>query len=468
MRSGSSGASSSGCLLAWLVLPYATLSASGAASSRHRSSSSRGRRSCPCPSRSRRCSWRSWRSSPARSRSGGSAASCAPGRPERGLARDVAPPAARRSGRGARADRPRAHHGVRLRGRSAPARPGRRSCAARRGGRRASLGSGHPARPGAPDRAGRGRPARSGGRGRRRAPGAGPPGGERAVRRPGVQRPTLRAGGSPPTPGRRACSRCASSRTWAITSGTSPAARRRVRSRQCSRRGPPRAAWPAWLARWRCRRTRPRRWAWSSATPSSSSPTRRTRWGGATTTMPPRSSSGSSRSPQPDDPYWSDDTTLERPTTRALTADLVFVNAIALLAPDAYPELMSATEAGGLPMRYAWRYQVDPRRLASGERRRRARRPAPARERLPGVGRRERRGQGHDPPDRAPRVHRHAAGALAIGRGRPDRGRDRAGGGRRRGTRPRRPARLGPAPGRPGAVTRARGIGGADRRGDGR
>ncbi len=70
--------------------------------------------------------------------------------------------------------------------------------------------------------------------------------------------------------------------------------------------------------------------------------------------------------PQPDDPYWSDDTTLERPTTRALTADLVFVNAIALLAPDAYPELMSATEAGGLPMRYAWRYQVDPRRLASG------------------------------------------------------------------------------------------------------
>jgi putative ABC transport system permease protein len=70
--------------------------------------------------------------------------------------------------------------------------------------------------------------------------------------------------------------------------------------------------------------------------------------------------------PRPDDPYWSDDTTLELPTTRALTADLVFVNAIALLAPDAYPELMSATEAGGLPMRYAWRYQVDPRRLASG------------------------------------------------------------------------------------------------------
>jgi putative ABC transport system permease protein len=70
--------------------------------------------------------------------------------------------------------------------------------------------------------------------------------------------------------------------------------------------------------------------------------------------------------PRPDEPYWSDDTTLELPTTRALTADLVFVNAIALLAPDAYPELMSATEAGGLPMRYAWRYRVDPRRLAAG------------------------------------------------------------------------------------------------------
>ena len=69
--------------------------------------------------------------------------------------------------------------------------------------------------------------------------------------------------------------------------------------------------------------------------------------------------------PRPGDAYWSDDTTLERPTSRALTADLVFVNAIALLAPDAYPELMSETEAGGMPLRYAWRYHVDPRRLGS-------------------------------------------------------------------------------------------------------
>ena len=176
-----------GLLLAWLVLPYATLSASGAAvvpapvivvpwatilpvsrRARGRPPGDRGDPRPPGP------------------RAAGQRASCAPGRLDRGLARDVAPPAARRSVGGDRADGPRARHGVRLRGRPAAARAGRRSRPARRGGRRPGLGSRHPARPGAPDRAGRRRPARGGGHGRRRAPGPGPPGGERAVRRPGV------------------------------------------------------------------------------------------------------------------------------------------------------------------------------------------------------------------------------------------------------------------------------------------
>jgi putative ABC transport system permease protein len=64
--------------------------------------------------------------------------------------------------------------------------------------------------------------------------------------------------------------------------------------------------------------------------------------------------------------YWSDDTTLARPTQRALTADLVFTNAIALLAPEAYPQLMASTDPGGLPLRYSWRFYVDPSRLQAG------------------------------------------------------------------------------------------------------
>ncbi len=68
----------------------------------------------------------------------------------------------------------------------------------------------------------------------------------------------------------------------------------------------------------------------------------------------------------PADPYWSEDTTLQLPTQRALSADNVFVNAIGLLAPESYPELMSATDDGGLPLRYSWRYHVDSSRLAAG------------------------------------------------------------------------------------------------------
>ena len=85
--------------------------------------------------------------------------------------------------------------------------------------------------------------------------------------------------------------------------------------------------------------------------------------GAATTIGQGRSSSGSSTSSIRHDPYWSDDTTLERPTLRALSADAVFTNAIALLAPEAYPALMAASDERGLPLHYAWRFLVDPTRL---------------------------------------------------------------------------------------------------------
>lgn len=65
----------------------------------------------------------------------------------------------------------------------------------------------------------------------------------------------------------------------------------------------------------------------------------------------------------PTAPYWSDDTTLDQPTRRALTADLVLENGVALLAPDAYPAFMTATDERGLPLRYSWRYYLDPGRL---------------------------------------------------------------------------------------------------------
>ncbi len=68
----------------------------------------------------------------------------------------------------------------------------------------------------------------------------------------------------------------------------------------------------------------------------------------------------------PSAPYWSGDTTTDRPTEHAVSADLVFTNAIAVLSPDAYPPLMSSTDPRGLPLRYSWRFLVDPRRLEAG------------------------------------------------------------------------------------------------------
>ena len=61
--------------------------------------------------------------------------------------------------------------------------------------------------------------------------------------------------------------------------------------------------------------------------------------------------------------YWSDDTTIDHPSRRALSADNVLENGVALLAPGAYPAVMGATDRSGLQFHYGWRYYVDPGRL---------------------------------------------------------------------------------------------------------
>ncbi len=66
------------------------------------------------------------------------------------------------------------------------------------------------------------------------------------------------------------------------------------------------------------------------------------------------------------EPYWSGDLTLVHPTQRAVSVDNVFVNAAILLSPEAYPALFSITDEKTLPLRYSWRYYVDPDRLARG------------------------------------------------------------------------------------------------------
>ncbi len=71
--------------------------------------------------------------------------------------------------------------------------------------------------------------------------------------------------------------------------------------------------------------------------------------------------------PEPASPYWSDDTTLERPTRKAFSADNVQTNAVALIAPEAYPILLGNTDQIGLPLRYSWRWYVDPARLEAGQ-----------------------------------------------------------------------------------------------------
>lgn len=71
--------------------------------------------------------------------------------------------------------------------------------------------------------------------------------------------------------------------------------------------------------------------------------------------------------PDPKAAYWSGDTTLERPTLKALSADVVLTNAVALVAPETYPILLGNTDQIGLPLRYSWRWYVNPDRLEAGQ-----------------------------------------------------------------------------------------------------
>lgn len=64
----------------------------------------------------------------------------------------------------------------------------------------------------------------------------------------------------------------------------------------------------------------------------------------------------------PDDEYWLNDTSLELPSRVPLTADSWLVYATGLMSPDAYPALTRVR----LPMRYSWRYYLDPQGFDAG------------------------------------------------------------------------------------------------------
>ncbi|HYM83414.1 MAG TPA: hypothetical protein VEY67_04615, partial [Candidatus Dormibacteraeota bacterium] len=66
----------------------------------------------------------------------------------------------------------------------------------------------------------------------------------------------------------------------------------------------------------------------------------------------------------PADPFWFGDHSLVAPGIRAFSEDVQYVDATALLAPEAYPRLVAQTRAP-YPLRLAWRYDVDPRRVTA-------------------------------------------------------------------------------------------------------
>ncbi len=69
----------------------------------------------------------------------------------------------------------------------------------------------------------------------------------------------------------------------------------------------------------------------------------------------------------PTDPFWMNDQSVDHTFTYALQGFTEYVGATMLLSPDAYPALMDATRASGLPMTYRWRSYLDPARLESSQ-----------------------------------------------------------------------------------------------------
>lgn len=71
--------------------------------------------------------------------------------------------------------------------------------------------------------------------------------------------------------------------------------------------------------------------------------------------------------PDATDPYWMDDTALIQPSYGGPTLFARLVNISAVLAPEAYRDLLGETSAARYPVRYTWRYRVDPDRLQASD-----------------------------------------------------------------------------------------------------
>ena len=73
---------------------------------------------------------------------------------------------------------------------------------------------------------------------------------------------------------------------------------------------------------------------------------------------------GSFEATDPDEEYWLDDTALIRPAIHR-SGDKDFVYMTAMIAPEAYDELIDATSSSHFPLHYVWRYFPDVDRLQS-------------------------------------------------------------------------------------------------------
>lgn len=64
--------------------------------------------------------------------------------------------------------------------------------------------------------------------------------------------------------------------------------------------------------------------------------------------------------------FWFDEPALLRPTIRALSPEVQFVDVVALAGAPSYGTFLDETQAAGFPLRYRWRMFVDPDRLEAG------------------------------------------------------------------------------------------------------
>lgn len=64
--------------------------------------------------------------------------------------------------------------------------------------------------------------------------------------------------------------------------------------------------------------------------------------------------------PDPSNPYWMNDGDVGGWHIHPLSINTEYVQTDAILSPDVYTELIASTQTIGLPLRYAWRFYVDP------------------------------------------------------------------------------------------------------------